>query len=253
MVVVNVTPRVLILGGTTEARRLAEHLVGRGDLDVVSSLAGRVASPLRPAGQVRVGGFAGATGLMEWIRAHGIRAVIDATHPFAATMSWNAAAAAAGSHVPLLALRRTAWAPAEGDRWHEATSLQDAAQMLPDLGNRHFLTIGRQGVSSFADVTGAWFLVRSIDPPDEPTPPHMELLLGRGPYALDAEIALMRGRRIDTVITKNSGGAATAAKLTAARELGLPVVMVQRPATPGGIPEVSDVQGAAEWVDAQIR
>ena len=122
-----------------------------------------------------------------------------------------------------------------------------------NLGNRHFLTIGRQGVSSFADVTGAWFLVRSIDPPEEPTPPQMELLLDRGPYSLDAEIALMRGRRVDTVITKNSGGAATAAKLTGARELGLPVVMVQRPATPVGVPEVADVHGAVEWVDAQIR
>jgi precorrin-6A/cobalt-precorrin-6A reductase len=253
MVAVYVTPRVLILGGTTEARGLAERLVGRADIDVVSSLAGRVASPLMPLGQVRVGGFAGAAGLTEWIGAHGIQAVIDATHPFAATMSWNAAAAAADSHVPLLALRRTAWAPGAGDQWHEATSLGDAALMLPELGNRHFLTIGRQGVSSFADVAGAWFLVRAIDRPDQPTPPQMELLLDRGPYSLDSEIALMRGRRIDTVITKNSGGAATAAKLIAARELGLPVVMVQRPKTPGGIPEVADVQGALEWVDAQIR
>jgi precorrin-6A/cobalt-precorrin-6A reductase len=253
MVVVNVTSRVLILGGTTEARRLAERLVGRGDIDVVSSLAGRVASPCVPPGNVRVGGFAGATGLTEWIRAHGIRAVIDATHPFAATMSWNAAAAAAASHVPLLALRRTAWAPGEGDRWHEATSLGDAALMLPELGNRHFLTIGRQGVSSFADVPGSWFLVRSIDPPDEPTPPQMELLLDRGPYSLETEIALMGDRRIDTVISKNSGGAATAAKLIGARELGLPVVMVQRPAIPADVPEVADVQGAVEWLDAQIR
>jgi precorrin-6A/cobalt-precorrin-6A reductase len=252
-VVVNVPPRVLILGGTTEARRLAERLVGRGDIDVVTSLAGRVASPLMPPGQVRVGGFAGATGLTKWIRAQGLRAVIDATHPFAATMSWNAAAAAAASHVPLLALRRTAWAPGVGDQWHETRSLGDAALMLPELGNRHFLTIGRQGVSCFADVPGAWFLVRSIDPPDEPTPPQMELLLDRGPYSLDSEMALMRGRRIDTVITKNSGGAATAAKLIAARELGLQVVMVQRPATPGGVPKVADVQGALEWVDAQIR
>ena len=125
--------------------------------------------------------------------------------------------------------------------------------MLPELGTRHFLTIGRQGVSAFADVLGAWFLVRSIDPPDEPTPAQMELLLDRGPYSLETEIALMRGRRIDTVITKNSGGAATAAKLIGARELGLPVVMVQRPATPVGVPEVAEVQGAVEWVDAQIR
>ncbi|MHB8186938.1 MAG: cobalt-precorrin-6A reductase [Dermatophilaceae bacterium] len=249
----HVTPRVLILGGTTEARRLAERLAGRADVDVVSSLAGRVVSPRMPAGQVRVGGFGGAAGLASWIDAHGIRAVIDATHPFAATISWNAAAAAAASHVPLLALRRRAWGPGEGDRWHDATSLEDAALMLPELGRRHFLTIGRQGVSSFADVVDAWFLVRSVDPPEEPTPPQMELLLDRGPYSLNAEIALMRGRRVDTVITKNSGGEATSAKLAGARELGLPVVMVRRPATPGGVPEVVDVHGAVTWVDAQIR
>jgi len=253
MVGVNEPPRVLILGGTTEARGLAERLVGRADVDVVSSLAGRVARPRLPVGQVRVGGFGGATGLTSWIAAHGIRAVIDATHPFAATISRNAHAAAAASHVPLLALRRAAWVPGEGDRWCEAASLEDAALMLPELGRRHFLTIGRQGVSSFADVTDAWFLVRSVDPPEEPTPPQMELLLDRGPYSLDAEIALMRGRRVDTVITKNSGGEATAAKLIAARELGLPVVMVQRPVAPGGVSEVSDVLGAVGWVDAQIR
>lgn len=253
MVGVQVTPRVLILGGTTEARRLAERLVSRADVDVVSSLAGRVASPRMPAGQVRVGGFGGATGLASWVDAHGIRVVIDATHPFAATISWNAATAAAASHVPLLALRRTAWVPGEGDRWCDATSLEDAALMLPELGRRHFLTIGRQGVSSFADVTNAWFLVRSVDPPEDPTPPQMELLLDRGPYSLDAEIALMRGRRVDTVIAKNSGGEATSAKLMGARELGLPVVMVRRPANPRGVAEVADVDSAVEWIDAQIR
>jgi len=253
MVVVKPTPRVLILGGTTEARRLAEHLVGRADVEVVSSLAGRVASPRMPAGQVRVGGFAGAAGLARWIGAHDIRAVIDATHPFAAQISRNAAAAAAASHVPLLALRRRAWVPAGGDRWHGATSLEEAAHMLPALGRRHFLTIGRQGVSSFAGVRRAWFLVRCIDPPQEPRPPRMELLLDRGPYSAEAEIALMRGRGVDTLVTKNSGGESTAAKLVGARELGLPVVMVARPATPGGVLEVSDVQGAAEWVDVQTR
>ena len=249
----NATPRVLILGGTTEARGLVERLVGRADCDVISSLAGRVANPRLPTGQVRIGGFGGATGLASWMDREGIRAVIDATHPFAATISWNAAAAAAASHVPLLALRRAAWVPGEDDQWHGVASLEDAALMLPDLGRRHFLTIGRQGVSCFADVRDAWFLVRSVDPPEEPTPPQMELLLDRGPYSMDAEIALMRARTVDTVITKNSGGQATAAKLAGARELGLPVVMLQRPATPVGVPEVSDVPGAVEWVDAQIR
>jgi precorrin-6A/cobalt-precorrin-6A reductase len=253
MVSVNVTVRVLILGGTTEARRLAERLVGRADVDVVSSLAGRVAGTRPPVGQVRVGGFAGWRGLAQWIRAHRIGAVIDATHPFAATISWNAAAAAAACHVPLLGLRRAAWVPGEGDRWHEAVSMQDASRMLPELGLRHFLTIGRQDVSWFADVAGAWFLVRCIEAPEEPTPAQMELLLDRGPYSLDAEIALMRGWRIDTLITKNSGGGATAAKLAGARELGLPVVMVQRPASPVGVPQVADVHTAALWLDAQIH
>lgn len=248
----NVAPRVLILGGTTEARRLAERLAARTDVDIVSSLAGRVASAVMPQGRVRVGGFGGATGLSSWIEAHRIRAVIDATHPFAATISWNAATAAASSHVPLLALARAPWAPGEGDLWHEAASLEDAAVMLPELGRRHFLTIGRQGVSWFAEVKDAWFLVRCVDPPEQPMPRRMELLLDRGPYSLDAEIALMRGHRIDTVVTKNSGGASTGAKLTAARQLGLAVVMVRRPAAPSGVTEVTDIEDALGWVDIQI-
>jgi precorrin-6A/cobalt-precorrin-6A reductase len=248
MVRVNPTPRVLILGGTTEARVLAEHLAHRPDVEVVSSLAGRVGVPVRLPGRVRIGGFGGATGLASWIGSHDIRAVIDATHPFAATISWNAAAAATASHVPLLALRRTAWVAGESDRWDEVRSLEEAALILPGLGRRHFLTVGRQGVSTFADVPDAWFLVRSIDVPDEPVPSQMELVLERGPYSLENEIALLRDRRVDTVITKNSGGTAVAAKLSAARELALPVVMVQRPATPD-VQEVADVEGAIEWLE----
>lgn len=248
----NVAPRILILGGTSEARRLAERLTARTDVDIVSSLAGRVAGPRMPPGQVRVGGFGGATGLSSWMGAHGIGAVIDATHPFATTISWNAATAAASAHVPLLALRRASWVPGQGDVWHEASSLEEAARMLPELGRRHFLTVGRQGVSTFAEVKDAWFLVRCVDPPEQPTPPRMELLLDRGPYALDAEIALMRCRRIDTVITKNSGGASTGAKLTGARQLGLPVVMIRRPAAPRDVPEVSGIEDVLRWVDGHI-
>jgi precorrin-6A/cobalt-precorrin-6A reductase len=206
-----------------------------------------------PPGQVRVGGFGGATGLAAWIAAHGIRAVIDATHPFAATISWNAADATVLCHVPLLSLRRAAWVPGEGDKWHLATSLDVAATMLPPLGRRHFLTIGRQGVSSFAHLGEAWFLIRSIEPPEGPVPPRAELLNDRGPYSLDAEIDLLRSHRIDSVITKNSGGEATAAKLAAARVLELPVVMVQRPASPEQVPEVVDIQSAMDWTDAQTR
>lgn len=248
----NLTLRVLILGGTIEARRLAERLAGRSDVEVVSSLAGRVASPRMPPGQVRAGGFGGATGLASWIEAHGIRAVIDATHPFAVTISSNAVAAAAVHHVPLLALRRPVWVPGERDRWCEVSTLEEAALTLPELGHRHFLTVGRQGVSAFADVPDAWFLIRCVDPPELPTPPRMELLLDRGPYVVGAEIRLMRARRVETVVTKNSGGEATVAKLRGARELGLPVVMVQRPVTPVGVPEVTDIDSAVHWVDAQI-
>jgi precorrin-6A/cobalt-precorrin-6A reductase len=249
---VSAAPRVLILGGTTEARELATALVAGSVCAVVSSLAGRVVSPHRPVGEVRVGGFGGATGLSSWIGSHAISALIDVTHPFAATISRSAATAAAACDVPLLALRRPAWVPGEGDRWQDAASLDDAALMLRQLGRRHFLTIGRQGVSSFADVTDAWFLVRAVDRPEAPTPPHMELLLGRGPYSLDAEIAVMRGHRVDTLITKNSGGQATVAKLDGARALGLPVVMVQRPPTPAGVAQVADVPSAVRWVYAQI-
>jgi precorrin-6A/cobalt-precorrin-6A reductase len=248
----NVTSPVLILGGTSEAHSLAACLVD-ADICVISSLAGRVASPRMPVGEVRVGGFGGATGLASWIGLHGIQAVIDATHPFAARITWNAAAAAAVCHVPLLRLRRAPWVRGEGDRWHEVASLEDAALMLPELGRRHFLTIGRQGVSVFADAENAWFLVRAIDPPEAPTPSQMKLVLDRGPYSLDAEIALMRGHQVDTLITKNSGGQATAAKLAAARALALPVVMVQRPSTPGGVLEVADVGSAFEWADALVR
>jgi precorrin-6A/cobalt-precorrin-6A reductase len=248
MVGVNAPPRVLILGGTTEARDLAVALVDGAEMDVVTSLAGRTAAPRMPPGEVRVGGFGGAKELASWIGSRDIRAVIDATHPFAATISWNAAAAAAACRVPIVALRRAAWIPGEGERWHEAGSLEDAASLLPDLGSRHFLTIGRQGVSSFVDVPHAWFLVRSIDPPQEPTPARMELLLERGPFSLAAEIALMRDHHVETLITKNSGGTAVAAKLTAANELGLPVVMVQRPPTPPDVLEVTDVPSAVEWV-----
>jgi Precorrin-6x reductase CbiJ/CobK/CobB/CobQ-like glutamine amidotransferase domain len=133
---------------------------------------------------VRVGGFGGAAELASWIRSNGIRLLIDATHPFAVNISRNAAAAAASSHVPLLALRRTAWDPREGDRWHEAASLQDAALMLPELGRRHFLTVGRQGVPVFVDVPDAWFLVRAVDPPPEPAPLQRPGVGGPGGFGL---------------------------------------------------------------------
>ncbi|MFF3849286.1 cobalt-precorrin-6A reductase [Streptomyces sp. NPDC002328] len=243
---------VLILGGTTEARRLAELLHGTPGLRLTSSLAGRVASPRLPPGEVRVGGFGGTEGLTAWLRENAVDALIDATHPFAGTISFHAARAAATAHVPLLALRRPGWVPVEGDRWHEAGSLEEAAGLLPGLGERIFLTTGRMGLAAFADLTGPWFLVRSVDAPEPPHPPRMEVLLDRGPFTLDGERELLRRHRIDVVVTKDSGGAATAPKLTAAREAGVPVVVVRRPEAPEDVPVAPDPERAADWLTQHL-
>ncbi|BCL25659.1 cobalt-precorrin-6A reductase [Streptomyces aurantiacus] len=239
---------VLILGGTTEARQLAGLLHGTPGLTLTSSLAGRVASPRLPPGEVRVGGFGGAEGMAAWLRAHAVHLLIDATHPFAGTISFHAASAAASAHVPLLALRRPGWVPVEGDVWHEAGSLEEAARLLPGLGRRVFLTTGRMGLATFADLDELWFLVRSVDAPEPPHPARMEILLDRGPFDLDGERELLRRHRVDVVVTKDSGGTATAPKLTAAREAGLPVIVVRRPQAPDGVPVVADPEAAARWV-----
>ncbi|KUO12676.1 cobalt-precorrin-6A reductase [Streptomyces sp. DSM 15324] len=239
---------VLILGGTTEGRRLAELLHGTPGLAVTTSLAGRVANPRLPPGEVRVGGFGGAEALTAWLRERRVGALVDATHPFAATMSRHAALAAAGAAVPLLALRRPGWTPGEGDDWHEAGSVEEAAALLPALGRRVFLTTGRLGLAAFAGLDGLWFLVRSVDPPEGPRPDRTHLLLDRGPFTLDGEREVLRRHRVDVVVTKDSGGAATAPKLTAAREAGLPVVVVRRPPLPEGVPTAPTPEAAAQWV-----
>ncbi|WP_037617804.1 cobalt-precorrin-6A reductase [Streptomyces aureus] len=241
---------VLILGGTTEARALAESLAAaaRPDLRVTTSLAGRVGAPRLPPGEVRVGGFGGAEGLARWLREHAVDAVVDATHPFAGTISANAAGAAAATGVPLLALRRPGWAPVAGDVWHETGSLEEAAGLLPSLGRRVFLTTGRLGLSAFAPLDDLWFLVRSVDAPEAPMPARAEVLLDRGPFTLQGERDLLRRHAIDVVVTKDSGGAATAPKLTAAREAGLPVVVVRRPPAPPGVPVAPDPQTATTWL-----
>ncbi|MET9654851.1 cobalt-precorrin-6A reductase [Streptomyces sp. NPDC006460] len=236
---------VLILGGTTEGRVLAEAL--HPGVRVTSSLAGRVARPRMPVGEVRVGGFGGTEGLATWLAEHRVDAVIDATHPFAEHISFNAAGAAASAHVPLLALRRPGWVPVAGDDWHEAASLDDAASRLAGLGERVFLTTGRLGLAAFA-ACPQWFLVRSVDAPDTPMPARAELLLDRGPFTLDGERELLRRHHVDVLVTKDSGGAATAPKLTAAREAGIPVVIVRRPPVPHGVPTAATPEEAAAWV-----
>ncbi|MEU0040814.1 MULTISPECIES: cobalt-precorrin-6A reductase [unclassified Streptomyces] len=238
------SPHVLVLGGTTEARRLAAELAGRPGVRVTTSLAGRVSRPGALEGDVRVGGFGGADGLARWLREQRVDAVVDATHPFATRITENAARAAAATGVPAVVLRRPGWRPGPDDRWHFAASLAEAAALLPPLGRRVFLTTGRLGLAAFAPLTGLHFLVRSVEAPEPPLPPHAEVLLARGPFTVDDERTLLRAHRIDVLVTKDSGGEATAAKLTAARALGLPVVVVRRPPLPDGVAAVPDVVSA---------
>ncbi|WP_308312727.1 cobalt-precorrin-6A reductase [Streptomyces sp. ISL-11] len=243
---------ILILGGTTEARRLAEVLAADPALRVTSSLAGRVAQPRLPAGQVRIGGFGGPSGMARWLREHQVDALIDATHPFAGTISFNAARAAAEVHVPLLALRRPGWVAGPGDDWHPVDSLAEAADALPTLGERVFLTTGRMGLAAFAHLEDMWFLVRSVDAPEPPMPASTEVLLDRGPFTVEGERELLRRHRVDVLVTKDSGAAATAAKLVAAREAGIPVVVVRRPPVPEGVPVAADPAETVRWLRAQV-
>jgi precorrin-6A/cobalt-precorrin-6A reductase len=246
---------VLILGGTAEARALATALHGAGSATrVTSSLAGRVAAPRLPPGEVRIGGFGGPEGLARWVRDNAVDAVVDATHPFAGTMSFNAAEAAAATHVPLLSLRRPGWVAGPGDDWRETASLAEAAEAvraLPGPRPRVFLTTGRMGLAAFAHLDDAFFLVRSVDAPEAPVPPHMDVVLDRGPFTLDGERELLARYRIDVLVTKDSGAAATAPKLTAAREAGIPVIVVRRPPAPEGVPVVATVDEAVAWVQAR--
>jgi precorrin-6A/cobalt-precorrin-6A reductase len=232
-----VTRRVLVLGGTAEARELASGLAARGD-DVTTSLAGRTRHPRLPDGGVRTGGFGGVDGLAAALGD--VDVLVDATHPFAATMTEHAAAAAARSGTPLLVLRRPGWAAGPGDRWTRVGSLAAAASAIP-VEARVLLATGRQGVEAFRDVD-AWFLVRAIEAPDV-LPPRSELVLARGPFALDDERALLDRHAITVVVAKDSGGT-TEAKLVAARERSLPVLLVDRPPLPGGVDIVASVHEA---------
>ncbi|MEU7904549.1 cobalt-precorrin-6A reductase [Actinoplanes sp. NPDC049118] len=238
--------RVLVLGGTTEGRALASTCAAVPGLEVISSLAGRTSAPLLPAGEVRIGGFGGVDGLVAYLRAESVDAVVDATHPFAATITGNAAAASSLAGVPLLVLRRPGWAERPGDVWHRVATLPAAAAALPALGERVFLTTGRQGLAAFAGVDACWFLSRSVQAPVAPVPRRLEVLLDRGPFTAEGERALLARHRIDVLVTKDSGG--SAAKLDAARERGIPVVMVDRPPLPRSVTVAATVEAAAEWL-----
>jgi precorrin-6A/cobalt-precorrin-6A reductase len=239
---------LLILGGTAEAAALAESLseaAAERPVRVVTSLAGRTAQPKRPPGDLRLGGFGGPEGLAEWLRAENAAALIDATHPFAARISANAVAAAAAANVPLLRLERPPWQPQPGDDWRPAASLEAAAALLP-RGAQVFLAVGRQELAAFAYRRDLRALVRTVDPPAE-LPIRAEVVVDRGPFQPDREIALLRGRGIHWIVSKNAGGTGAAAKLAAARALRLPVVMVERPALPAA-ETVARVEDAVVWL-----
>jgi precorrin-6A/cobalt-precorrin-6A reductase len=242
--------RVLLLAGTTEAATLATLLAGQPDIEVVASLAGRTTSPAPLPCEVRTGGFGGPDGLEHALSAGRFDALVDATHPFARIMSRHAATAAAAAGVPRLRLVRPAWRPAPGDRWHDVDDLTAAAGALTTLDARRvLLTTGGLELAPFATVAGVHFVVRSIERPDPLSlPAATTVVLTRGPFTEDDELALLRAHRIDTIVTRNSGGEATAPKLAAARKLGLQVVMVRRPAPPPG-PLAATPEGALRWLD----
>ncbi|ONH31166.1 cobalt-precorrin-6A reductase [Pseudofrankia asymbiotica] len=253
--------RVLILGGTREARDLAAALVGEPGHTVTTSLAGRVRDPALPAGETVIGGFGGVAGLRAFLRAREIDVVVDATHPFAATMSVHAVAACAadgaggersaeGAAVPLLRLARPGWTRRPGDDWHRVPDLAAAgerARALCPPGSAVLVTTGRRQLAPFAADPDRHYVIRAVDPPTDLLPPRHTVLLDRGPYTVDGETRLLRDHRIRVLVTKDSGGGLTAAKLDAARALGLPVVMVDRPPVTGPVPPTwPDVAGILE-------
>jgi precorrin-6A/cobalt-precorrin-6A reductase len=245
-----VTLKVLVLGGTAEGRALADACAVRPGISTVSSLAGRLRVPVPPAGEVRIGGFGGVPGLVAYLLDEGIGAVVDATHPFASTITSSAVAASAATGVPLVVLRRPGWSERPGDAWHRVPTMADAAALAPTLGRRILLTTGRQTLGAFAG-SDAWFLARCVDPPGPPLPARLEVVLDRGPFTLDGELDLLREQRIDVLVTKDSGGTMAAAKLDAARALGLPVVLVDRPAEVTGVDVVPSVAEALAWLEAR--
>ncbi|RAV16138.1 cobalt-precorrin-6A reductase [Mycolicibacterium sp. GF69] len=239
--------RILLLGGTSEARALAERL--HPEVEVVSSLAGRVPDPALPVGEVRIGGFGGVEGLRRWLLEERVDAVVDATHPYAATMTAHAAVVCAELQLPHLVLARPAW-PA-GDAIVVDDDAEAAKTVAAKGFRRVFLTTGRSGAAVFKGVD-AWFLIRAVTPPDPgDLPPRHHVVLSRGPYGFDGELALLREHRIDALVTKNSGGAMTRPKLDATAELGLPVVMVDRPPLPAGVTTVASVDDAVDWVSGR--
>jgi precorrin-6A/cobalt-precorrin-6A reductase len=241
--------RILILGGTAEARQLAGRLAGRDDLEVTLSLAGRTATPAAQPVPVRVGGFGGADGLAKYLVSERIAALIDATHPYANVISANAVAAARRSGVQLVALRRPPWIKVAGDRWIEVSDVREAVRALGQTPRRVFVALGRNELKPLRDAPRHYYLIRSVDPVDPPLPlPHVGYVTGRGPFGEADDHALMTEHRIDVVVAKNSGGSATYGKIAAARALGIDVIVLRRP-PPSDEAAVETIDEAVAWLD----
>ena len=242
--------RVLLLGGTSEARQLAARLQDTS-VRAVSSLAGRVERPRLPVGPVRIGGFGGVVGLRTWLREHRIEAVVDATHPFAETMSAHAVAACSAEGLPLLRLARPGWSDEPGsDDWHWVDSHDGAAVTAASLGRRPFLTVGRQSLDRFVGpLAGRRAVVRVVDPPEVAVPGPWLVLMDRGPYDFAGELELMAEHGVDVLVSKDSGGTYTWPKMAAAGQLGVPVVVVRRAASSHAVDTVADAVSAVEWLE----
>ena len=239
---------MLLLGGTTEASALARMLAQAG-IAATLSYAGRTASPRAQPVPVRMGGFGGTDGLAAYLRSHGVTHLVDATHPFAATMSAHAVEAARLAGVAHIALTRPAWTPVAGDRWHGVESIEAAVAALGGAARRVMLALGRMHVEAFAAQPQHHYLLRFVDAPDAAPPlPRHSLIVDRGPFTPEGDAALMREHAIGVVVCKNAGGSGAEAKLTAARELGLPVIMIGRPALPPR-QEVHDPAAVIRWLD----
>jgi precorrin-6A/cobalt-precorrin-6A reductase len=241
---------ILILGGTTDARRIAERLAERPGLNVRLSLAGSTAAPAALPVPVRIGGFGGAERLAVYLKAEGVDVLIDATHPYARKMSANAAWAAQTVGVPLIALQRPPWAQVEGDRWIEVDGVGEAVEALGASPRRVFLALGRKDIAPFAEAPQHHYVVRSVDPIDPPLAvPSADYIRARGPFSEENDRALLNKYRIDVVVSKNSGGSATYGKIAAARALALPVVMLRRPPSQPDVPVVETADEVIALLD----
>jgi precorrin-6A/cobalt-precorrin-6A reductase len=245
-------PNILILGGTTEASSLAVAMAEQG-LAATLSYAGRTARPRAQPIPVRIGGFGGAEGLAAYLRDRQISHIVDATHPFAAQISAHAIEAAERAGVPLIALSRPAWKPVEGDRWTVVADVDAAVAALAGPARRVMLALGRLHVPAFAAQPQHHYLLRFVDRPEAPPPlPHHDLVVDRGPFTTDGDRRLMRDRGIDLIVCKNAGGSGADAKLHAARALGLPVLMIARPALRARA-EAEDIDAVMRWIGHRAK